>query len=112
MIPEIIEMQTRALIEAALNNKYIKGLNPVFGIMIPLIGHHSEFTHQANLIRNTANKVFKERPGQTIDYKIGTMIEVPRAALTSKDIVKAGAEFFSFGTNDLTQVILQYAILS
>ncbi len=104
MIPELIEMQTRALVEAALNNKYTKGLNPQFEIMVPLVGSAAEFTHQSKLIKATADQVFAERTGQVVDIKVGTMIEVPRAALTAVDIIKAGAAFFSYGTNDLTQM--------
>ena len=102
--PALVEMQARALIEAALNNKYLKGLNPKLEIMIPLVSTPEEFKNQADLIRNTIEKVFEERVGQTIDYKLGTMIETPRAALVATDIANAGAEFFSYGTNDLTQM--------
>lgn len=97
-------MQARAIIEAALNNKYKRGLNPIVEIMIPLIGSVNEYVHQSSLIQQTFDKVLKERTDQTIKIKIGTMIEVPRAALTAEDIAKAGAEFFSYGTNDLTQM--------
>ena len=104
VMPELIEMQARALVEAALNNKYQKHLDPKPEIMIPLICSYKEFDDQSQLIRNTIHVVQKERIGQTIDVKIGTMIEVPRAALTAREIAKAGAEFFSYGTNDLTQM--------
>lgn len=104
VMPELIEMQARALIEAALNNKYNKKLDPRPEIMIPLVGSASEYKDQAQLIRDTFEKVFAERDGQTVKCKIGTMIEVPRAALTAKDLAQAGAEFFSYGTNDLTQM--------
>lgn len=104
VIPELVEMQARAIAEAALNNKFKKGLNPRVEIMIPLIGSASEYKHQATLIRNTFDKVFVENNNK-IDIKIGTMIEVPRAALTATEIAKAGAEFFSYGTNDLTQMV-------
>lgn len=97
MIPELVEMQTRALIEAALNNKYLKGLNPIIEIMIPLVSSSEEFSHQKQLITNIHKLILSERPGQNIDLKIGTMIEIPRAALIAPDIVKAGAEFFSYG---------------
>lgn len=103
-IPELTEMQVRAMTEAALNNKYKKGLNPMLEIMIPLVGTANEFTNQAEIIRNVAAKVFEEHGGSTVDIKIGTMIEVPRAALTATEIAAAGAEFFSYGTNDLTQM--------
>ena len=102
VIPELVEMQARAMIEAAINNQR-KGLNPKVEIMIPLICSATEFTHQSSLIRQTAEQVFHENHTR-IDYKIGTMIEVPRAALTSNEIVSAGAQFFSYGTNDLTQM--------
>jgi len=103
-MPELVEMQARALIEAAINNK-AKGLNPKPEVMIPLIGSEKEFTDQANLIRNTINKVLAERDGiNEVNIKIGTMIEVPRAALCAAQIANAGAEFFSYGTNDLTQM--------
>ena len=102
-------MQTRALIEAALNNKYKRGLDPRPEIMIPLIGSAKEFKDQAKLIRDTAAQVFKEWDGRTVDYKLGTMIEVPRAALTAAEIAEAGAEFFSYGTNDLTQMTFGFS---
>eukprot|EP00595_Chromulina_sp_UTEXLB2642_P000319 CAMPEP_0196761690 /NCGR_PEP_ID=MMETSP1095-20130614/996_1 /TAXON_ID=96789 ORGANISM="Chromulina nebulosa, Strain UTEXLB2642" /NCGR_SAMPLE_ID=MMETSP1095 /ASSEMBLY_ACC=CAM_ASM_000446 /LENGTH=933 /DNA_ID=CAMNT_0042111571 /DNA_START=182 /DNA_END=2983 /DNA_ORIENTATION=- len=104
VIPELVEMQTRALVEAALNNKYNKFLNPCIEIMIPLIGSASEFKHQSDLIHKTTKQVFNENYGKLVDIKVGTMIEVPRAALTASEIAKAGAEFFSYGTNDLTQM--------
>jgi pyruvate,orthophosphate dikinase len=104
IMPELIEMQARALVEAALNNKYNKNLDPKPEIMIPLICSYKEFIDQSDLIRNTIKAVEKERAGQSVDLKIGTMIEVPRAALTAGEIAEAGAEFFSYGTNDLTQM--------
>lgn len=104
MIPELVEMQARAMIEAALHNKYVKKLDPQLEVMIPLIGSANEYTNQADLINNVAKKVFEEHNGAKIDLKVGTMIEVPRAALTAYEVVKAGAEFFSYGTNDLTQM--------
>eukprot|EP01039_Chlorochromonas_danica_P001176 gene1179-1285_t len=104
VMPELIEMQARALVEAAINNKYKKGLDPHPEIMIPLIGSANEFENQARLIRDTFAKVFREHGGQGVECKIGTMIEVPRAALTAKEIAEAGAQFFSYGTNDLTQM--------
>ena len=104
--PEITEMQARAIIEAALNLK-AKGINTHPEIMIPLIGTLKEFELQENIIRETANKVFEER-NDKIDYKVGTMIEIPRAALTA-DKVASKAEFFSFGTNDLTQMTFGYS---
>ena len=104
--PEITEMQARAIIEAALNLKK-KGITAVPEIMIPLIGTWQEFEAQEKVIRETAQVVFNERKDQ-IDFKVGTMIEIPRAALTA-NLVAAKAEFFSFGTNDLTQMTYGYS---
>lgn len=104
--PEITEMQSRAIIEAALNLKE-KGIEAIPEIMVPLIGTLKEFTEQETIIRETVNKVFKER-GDSIDYLVGTMIEIPRAALTA-DLIAQHAEFFSFGTNDLTQMAFGYS---
>lgn len=104
VMPELVQMQARALIEAALNNKYLKNLDPRPEIMIPLVSTMTEFKHQAALIRSTVAEVFEERVGQAVEYKLGTMIETPRAALTASEIAAAGAEFFSYGTNDLTQM--------
>uniref|UniRef100_UPI00356550D6 putative PEP-binding protein n=1 Tax=Lutibacter sp. TaxID=1925666 RepID=UPI00356550D6 len=104
--PEITEMQTRGIIEAALNLK-ARGIVAVPEIMVPLIGTLSEFIAQENIIRATAKKVFEER-NDTIDYLVGTMIEIPRAALTA-DLIAQRAEFFSFGTNDLTQMTFGYS---
>lgn len=98
--PEITEMQARAIIEAACNVKNHGG-DPHLEIMVPLIGSIDEMRNQASIIRRVADKVFKEK-GTTVDYKVGTMIELPRAALTADQIAEE-AEFFSFGTNDLTQ---------
>ncbi len=104
--PEITEMQARAIIEAALNLKE-RGIEAKPEIMVPLIGTLAEFESQEAIIRKTANKVFEER-NDTIDYLVGTMIEIPRAALTA-DLIAAKAEFFSFGTNDLTQMAFGYS---
>ena len=98
--PEITEMQARAIFEAAVNVKNHGG-EPHLEIMVPLIGSIEEMRHQASIIRRIAEKVFKEK-GTTVDYMVGTMIELPRAALTADQIAEE-AEFFSFGTNDLTQ---------
>jgi len=104
--PEITEMQTRAIIEAALNLK-AKGIIAVPEIMVPLIGNLAEFVAQENIVRTTAQKVFEER-NDAIKYLVGTMIEIPRAALTA-DLIAQRAEFFSFGTNDLTQMTFGYS---
>jgi pyruvate,orthophosphate dikinase len=104
--PEISEMQARAIIEAALNLK-ARGIKAIPEIMIPLIGTVQEFRIQEDIIRSTAEKVFEER-GDKIEYLVGTMIEIPRAALTADQIAKH-AEFFSFGTNDLTQMGFGYS---
>ncbi len=104
--PEITAMQARAIIEAALNLK-AKGIDARPEIMVPLVGTVAEFKNQADIIRSTAEKVFKEK-GDRIDYQVGTMIEIPRAALTA-DHIAAEADFFSFGTNDLTQMTLGYS---
>jgi pyruvate,orthophosphate dikinase len=104
--PEITAMQTRAIIEAALNLK-ARGIDARPEIMVPLVGTVAELKNQADVIRATAEKVFQER-GERIDYLLGTMIEIPRAALTA-DHIAAEADFFSFGTNDLTQMALGYS---
>ncbi len=104
--PEITEMQARAIIEAALNLK-AKGITAYPEIMVPLIGTAEEFKMQEAIIRNVANQVFEET-GDKIDYMVGTMIEIPRAALTADKIAES-AEFFSFGTNDLTQMGFGYS---
>jgi pyruvate,orthophosphate dikinase len=104
--PEITEMQTRAIIEAALNCK-AKGIDAQPEIMVPLIGTKEEFVMQEGIIRETAEKIFAEK-GAKIDYLVGTMIEIPRAALTANEVAES-AEFFSFGTNDLTQMTFGYS---
>lgn len=104
--PEITEMQTRAIIEAALNLK-AKGIITRPEIMVPLVGTVAEFKNQAKVIRSTAETVFAER-NDTVEFLVGTMIEIPRAALTA-DHIAAEADFFSFGTNDLTQMTLGYS---
>ena len=98
--PEITEMQSRAIFEAAVAVK-VKGGDPHLEIMVPLIGSIEEMRNQAAIVRRIAADVFKEK-GETVDYMVGTMIELPRAALTADQIAEE-AEFFSFGTNDLTQ---------
>ena len=104
--PEITEMQARAIIEAALNVK-AKGIDVHPEIMVPLVGVIKELQLQADIINRTAQQVFAER-GDTVAYKIGTMIEVPRAALVADQIATV-ADFFSFGTNDLTQMTFGYS---
>jgi pyruvate,orthophosphate dikinase len=104
--PEITEMQARAIIEAALNLK-AKGVDARPEIMVPLVGTISELKNQTDVIHSTINKVFAER-NDKIDYLVGTMIEVPRAALTAEIIAKE-ADFFSFGTNDLTQMTMGFS---
>ncbi len=104
--PEITEMQARAIIEAALNMQE-KGIQVYPEIMVPLVGVVEELKLQAKIINDTAETVFKER-GTRIKYKIGTMIEVPRATVTAGRIAEV-AEFFSFGTNDLTQMTYGYS---
>ena len=99
--PEIAKMQTRAVIEAAINVKN-EGKEVYPEIMIPLVGELKELKYIKNIVVETAEKVMEEK-GVKIDYKVGTMIEIPRAALTSDKIAEE-AEFFSFGTNDLTQM--------
>ena len=104
--PEITEMQARALFEAALNMQ-AKGIEVKVEIMVPLVGSVREFNSQAKVIRDTAESVFAER-GTQIAYLLGTMIETPRGALVADSIGKQ-AEFFSFGTNDLTQMTLGFS---
>ena len=99
--PEITEMQARAIIEAALNLK-AKGITAKPEIMVPLVSTLAEFVNQETIIRTTIAKVFEER-NDTIEYLVGTMIEIPRAALTAH-LIAEKADFFSFGTNDLTQM--------
>jgi len=98
--PEITEMQSRAIIEAAVAVKS-KGGNPHVEIMIPLIGTIEEMRNQTAIVRRVAEEVFKEK-GQSVHYMVGTMIELPRACLVADQIAEE-AEFFSLGTNDLTQ---------
>ena len=106
--PEIGVMQTRAIIKAAINiNKKHRGWKLVPEIMVPLVGEKKELDYVAQIIRTTADEVIKEA-GVKQDYKIGTMIEIPRAALNADELAET-AEFFSFGTNDLTQMTFGFS---
>ena len=100
LYPEITEMQARAIIEAACDAAK-DGIKVKPEIMIPLVSDLNEFKMQENIVRRVAAEVFKEK-GKKVSYMVGTMIELPRACVTANEIAKS-AEFFSFGTNDLTQ---------
>ncbi len=104
--PEITQMQTRAILGAAIELKR-EGYDPHPEIMVPLIGILYEFEAQEKIIRDTAAELFKEE-GIEVPFKVGTMIEIPRAALTA-DKIASRAEYFSFGTNDLTQMTFGYS---
>ncbi|MFP4289381.1 MAG: pyruvate, phosphate dikinase [Bacteroidales bacterium] len=104
--PEVTEMQARAIIEAALNLKK-KGIKAIPEIMIPLTGTHAEMKMQEKIVRDTIATVFAERNDE-IEHLVGTMIEIPRATLVA-DKIAENAEFFSFGTNDLTQMTFGYS---
>lgn len=104
--PEITEMQARAIIEAAMNIKK-KGIPVHVEIMVPLVGNHKELRYQKKIIDSVAKEVFAER-NEIIEYSVGTMIEIPRAAVTANQIAEV-ADFFSFGTNDLTQMTLGFS---
>ncbi len=104
--PEITEMQARAIFEAACQLKK-EGVNVKPEVMVPLVGHVKELKMQKDIIVETAEKVMKEKKIK-VDYMVGTMIEVPRAAVTADEIA-AEAQFFSFGTNDLTQMTFGYS---
>ena len=105
--PEIAKMQTRALMEAAIEVKDEEGFDIVPEIMVPLVGEVKELKFVKDIIVETAEQVKKEK-GSSMEYHIGTMIEIPRAALTAEEIAKE-AEFFSFGTNDLTQMTFGFS---
>ncbi len=104
--PEIAKMQTRAVMEAAINVDK-SGIKVVPEIMIPLVGEEKELAYVKNIVVETINQVFEEQ-NYKLDYKIGTMIEIPRAAITADKIAQE-AEFFSFGTNDLTQMTFGFS---
>ncbi len=104
--PEIAEMQTRAVIEAAINVNR-NGMSVVPEIMIPLVGDIKELKYVKDIVVKTATEVIQSA-GVSLEYKVGTMIEIPRAALTA-DVIAAEAEFFSFGTNDLTQMTFGFS---
>jgi pyruvate,orthophosphate dikinase len=106
LYPEITEMQTRAIIEAAIELKK-EGITAIPEIMVPLTGIVHEFKAQKDIIESTIHEVFAEN-NESVEYKIGTMIEIPRAAITAHKIA-AEADFFSFGTNDLTQLTFGYS---
>ena len=105
--PEIAEMQTRAVMQAAINVKRECGYDVVPEIMIPLVGSKKELAFVKKIVDDTAKKVFEEQ-GMTLPYHVGTMIEIPRAAVTADEIAEE-AEFFSFGTNDLTQMTFGFS---
>ncbi len=104
--PEITEMQTRAILEAAVELVQ-EGKEVVPEIMVPLVGSAAEFINQKEIIEQTAKELFEEI-GQSVDFQVGTMIEVPRAAMTA-DKIAQDADFFSFGTNDLTQLTFGFS---
>ena len=104
--PEITEMQARAIIEAAMNVEK-RGIPVKVEIMVPLVGNHKELRYQKNIINSVAEQVFTERNNK-IEFMVGTMIEIPRAAVTANQIAEV-ADFFSFGTNDLTQMTLGFS---
>ncbi|WP_039857234.1 putative PEP-binding protein, partial [Segatella buccae] len=104
--PEITAMQTKAILGAAVQLKK-EGMDPHPEIMVPLIGIVNEFDAQEEVIRKTAKELFATE-GVEVPFRVGTMIEIPRAALTA-DIIAKKAEYFSFGTNDLTQMTFGYS---
>jgi pyruvate,orthophosphate dikinase len=106
MIPDFVKVQTRAILNAQIAVKKAGG-NPIAKIMIPLVGHVNELAKTRALLESEA-KAIEERGGVSVDYKFGTMIEVPRGALTADEIARE-ASFFSFGTNDLTQMTFGFS---
>jgi pyruvate, orthophosphate dikinase len=106
MIPDFVKLQTRAILNAAIARKKAGG-DPHAEIMIPLVGHVNELAETRRLLQAEAERV-ESAAGVKVDYKFGTMIEVPRGALTADEIAEH-AEFFSFGTNDLTQMAFGYS---
>ena len=102
MIPDFVKVQTRAILNAQIKVKQAGG-NPIAKIMIPLVGHVNELARHAASCSRPRRRRSRRRPASKVDYKFGTMIEVPRGALTADEIARE-AEFFSFGTNDLTQM--------
>ena len=104
--PEITAMQTKAILGAALRLKN-EGFNPRPEIMVPLVGTAKELESQQEVIKTAAKELFQEK-GMRIEFKLGTMIEIPRAALTA-DLIAKHADYFSFGTNDLTQMTFGYS---
>jgi pyruvate,orthophosphate dikinase len=106
MVPDVVKMQTRAILAGAARVA-AEGLTPLPEIMIPLVGHVNELRETREILEAEVAQIV-ERSGQQVDYKFGTMIEVPRGALTADEIAEH-AEFFSFGTNDLTQMGFGYS---
>jgi pyruvate,orthophosphate dikinase len=107
MIPDFVKVQTRAILNAEIAVKQ-RGGNPIAKIMIPLVGHVNELARTRELLEAEATAVEEKAGGVHVDYKFGTMIEVPRGALTADEIARE-ADFFSFGTNDLTQMTFGYS---
>jgi pyruvate,orthophosphate dikinase len=105
MIPDFVKIQTRAILNAQIAVRKAGG-NPIAKIMIPLVGHVNELERTRALLEQEVAEV-EQRAGVEVEYKFGTMIEVPRGALTADEIARA-ADFFSFGTNDLTQMTFGY----
>ncbi len=107
MIPDFVKVQTRAILNALIAVKKSGG-HPKAKIMIPLVGHVNELSRDARPSSRPRPRPSRRRPASSVEYKFGTMIEVPRGALTADEIAKHAA-FFSFGTNDLTQMTFGYS---